>query len=214
MIDLRAMQYNAELTKFWWLLYCNQWYKQRWCDKWCYQIVKNNVLKNVRSLIVNFTKKFRNIYNNAIMTNDLFLNDKHVFILDFVIDSRQTNLRLVVDRLLTSLSFRKRVQRQWSCSMIFKFFLKKIKISKNILSYKMFTWNIWINLNYLFKSLFNNEISFCFFEKKFIKSSWIKSSTWRFDLIDFRWNFVLSLIFSQKMHEFDNDDLKRSMSCW
>ena len=36
------------------------------------------------------------------MTNDLSLNDKHVFISNLVIDSRQTDLRLVVDRLLTS----------------------------------------------------------------------------------------------------------------
>ena len=95
------MQYNAKLTKSWWLLYCSQWYRQRWCDKWCYQIVKNNILKNIRSLIANSTKKFRNIYDNAMMTNDLSFNDKHVFISDFVIDSRQTDLRLVVDKSLT-----------------------------------------------------------------------------------------------------------------
>ena len=35
------------------------------------------------------------------MTNDLSLNDRHVFISNLVIDSRQTNLRLVVDKLLT-----------------------------------------------------------------------------------------------------------------
>ena len=63
--------------------------------------VKNNILKDVRSLIVNSTKKFRNIYDNAMMTNDLSLNDKHVFISNFVIDSRQTDLRFVVDRFLT-----------------------------------------------------------------------------------------------------------------
>ena len=40
--------------------------------------VKNNVWKDVKNLIVNFTKKFRNIYCKVMMTNNLFLNDKHV----------------------------------------------------------------------------------------------------------------------------------------
>ena len=35
------------------------------------------------------------------MTNDLSLNDKHVFISNFVIDNRQTDFRLVVDKFLT-----------------------------------------------------------------------------------------------------------------
>ena len=58
---------------------------------------------NERSLIANFTKKFRNIYCNAMMTYDLSLNDKHVFISDFVIDNRQTDFRFIVDKLLTML---------------------------------------------------------------------------------------------------------------
>ena len=62
--------------------------------------VKNNILKDVRSLIINSTKKFQHIYCNAMMTNDLSFDDKHVFFSDFVIDNRQTDFRLAVDKLI------------------------------------------------------------------------------------------------------------------
>ena len=71
-----------------------------WCDRWCYQIVKNNIVKDVRNLIANFTKKFQHIYCNVMMTNDLFFDDKHVFISNFVIDNRQTDFRFAVDKLI------------------------------------------------------------------------------------------------------------------
>ena len=65
--------------------------------------IKNNVWKNVKSLILNSTKKFQHIYCNVMMTNNLSFDDKHVFITNFDIDSRQTNLRLAVDKLIDKL---------------------------------------------------------------------------------------------------------------
>ena len=35
------------------------------------------------------------------MTYNLFFNDKHVFISNFVIDNRQTDFRFIVDKFLT-----------------------------------------------------------------------------------------------------------------
>ena len=45
-----------------------------------------------------------------------------------------------------------------------------------------------------------------------MRSSWIKSSAQRSNLINVLWDFVLSTILSQKIQKSFDDDLKRSMS--